>query len=216
MATDYHGYPVPLGTAAPFVHLDLKALADAVDKDIPVVVNDYTALTQLAGITNLKALVKSLNYKMFIHNGTTWQVAGGVFGHAGKTNGFQAITAADSSFVITTAQILKGGMQFDSAFGGRLVVPVAGTYRVNAQYYYSGSSNITCFGNVYKNGAGTLMPARHMGWKAGDGSDHCASAVGFVQLAAGDKIGIGGNSSANAWGSDGFNGCYIEVELVGD
>lgn len=70
--TEYHGWPLPDGTDLPFVHLDMKALADAVDKELPVVVANWAAMQALPPILNLKALVATLNYRLFVHNGTTW------------------------------------------------------------------------------------------------------------------------------------------------
>lgn len=75
--TTYHGWHLPDGTDMPFVHLDMKALADAIDKDLPVHVDDWNALQALPPIMNLKALVKSKNYRLFAHNGTQWVAASG-------------------------------------------------------------------------------------------------------------------------------------------
>lgn len=86
MATTYHAYPVPQGTSAPFVHLDIKALADAVDKDIPVVVNDWAALQATPTLLNLKALLKTQNYRMFVNDGVTWKPARGGVKHVFTDN----------------------------------------------------------------------------------------------------------------------------------
>lgn len=217
MATDYHGYPVPLGTAAPFVHLDIKALADAVDKDIPVVVNDYNALTQLAGITNLKALVKSLNYKMFIHNGTTWQIAGGVMGHAGRTAGFQNGFNSSTQLAVqlNSAQVLRGGMTFDAA-SYALVMPATGLYRVTAQGMFTGASGNLNIVVAWKNNSSTTNVGGPASGPKPDGNDVRYSASAIVALNVGDKIGIVQQSAASSWGTTGYDGAYVEAELIGD
>jgi hypothetical protein len=74
--TDYHGWPLPDGTDLPLVHVDMKALGDAIDKDIPVIVNTYAAMQALPPILNLQALVRDLSYKHFVHNGTVWKPSG--------------------------------------------------------------------------------------------------------------------------------------------
>lgn len=74
-ATTYHAWPLPDGTDVPFVHIDMKALADAIDKDIPIVVATKAARDALPPLLNLKVMRKDADYQLEIHNGTGWQIA---------------------------------------------------------------------------------------------------------------------------------------------
>lgn len=208
-ATTYHSYPAPEGTTVPYVHLDIKALADAVDKDIPVVVNDIAAMNALPTILNLKALVKNMNYRAFVHNGTAWQVMGGVFGHMGRTAGFQTINPA-TKVIMDAAQILAGGVTFDNA-NDALVVPSAGNYRVTVQGMFSGATTNLNLMKAQVNGSDVVLST---GPKP-DGNDQRYFASGIVTLAANDKVTLIGLSTASTWGTSGYDGVYLEVELVG-
>jgi hypothetical protein len=71
-STDYHGWPLPEGTSLPLVHIDIAALGDAIDKELPIVVQDWAALNALPPIMDLKALRADQSYRLYVHNGTQW------------------------------------------------------------------------------------------------------------------------------------------------
>lgn len=87
--TDYHGWPLPDGTDLPIVHIDMQALGDAIDKELPIVVETFAAMQALPPILNLKAMVKNLNYRLFAHNGTKWIAVNGGTRHVFKDNSVQ-------------------------------------------------------------------------------------------------------------------------------
>jgi hypothetical protein len=70
-------------------------------------------------------------------------------------------------------------------------------------------------GFAIRNGAtGTPLGARVGLWKA-DGSDYIGGGTSIIQLNAGDKIQQLQNYVGSCWGTDGWNGNYLEIEYVG-
>jgi hypothetical protein len=134
------------------------------------------------------------------------------FAHVGRTGSFQTATGG-VTVVYPTPQYMFGGITWDSA-SNQLVVPVAGYYRVNAQYYFTGATGAVGTGYLYKNTANTQpIGSRVALWKA-DSADYIGSASGIILLAAGDKVGTWINYSSSTWGTDGWNGTFMEVELL--
>ncbi|ALY10237.1 hypothetical protein SALGADO_71 [Arthrobacter phage Salgado] len=137
------------------------------------------------------------------------------FAHAGKTDGFQTTIGTDVAVVLNSAQVLKGGFTFETASGGRLVVPYSGWYKINAQFYITGGSGYRAQCKVYKNSSPAGIGANGLVWKA-DGTDFTTHVTSTVQLTAGDKLGLGTTQTAgSAWGTDGYNGSYLEVQYLG-
>lgn len=139
------------------------------------------------------------------------------FGHMGKTDGFQSISSS-ATITMAAAQTLRGGMTFDNATDS-LVIPKTGLYRVTERFYCSGGSTGRHTSAVMKlpaGGGGAVIVggvAVHL-WKA-DASDWASFATGTAVLTAGDKVYMTGNGPANAYGGDGVNGCWLEVEYIG-
>jgi hypothetical protein len=50
----------------------MAALADAIDKELPIVVQDWAAMQALPPILNLKALRADQAYRLYVHNGSSW------------------------------------------------------------------------------------------------------------------------------------------------
>jgi hypothetical protein len=138
------------------------------------------------------------------------------FGHMGRTQGFQAVSNTNNSIIgFTAAQILHGGVTFDAA-NNALIVPISGYYRVNIKGYASGGTAPYMMTFLaYRNGASL---SEHFTVSKPDGNDMCSSASGIVSLNAGDKITeyCASNPAAgsNTWGTNGFNGTFIEIEWV--
>lgn len=136
------------------------------------------------------------------------------FGHAGITAGFITISAANGAYPTLVAQTLKNGMTFS---GGGLVVPKAGVYEITAKGYFTG-------GTVYQGQWGAtintaaLPPASiasgpGMTWKQ-DANDYTAWSTVRRTLAANDVIRLYMKSPNSTYGTDGYNGSYIEVVWV--
>lgn len=173
--------PYPEATDSPFVHLDLKKLADAV-------------AGALAGVTTEKP-----------------------FGHMGRTGGFQAITTASTAtkVLMDAAQILQGGMTFDNA-NDALVVPKDGVYRINVRAHATGGSGYWADAAAYINGV--RASATEIRFTKPDSQDYRTLGGGLVRLAAGDSVSMYAmhqTAVGSTYGTDGYNGAFVEVEYVG-
>ncbi|ATW59945.1 hypothetical protein SEA_WALTZ_68 [Arthrobacter phage Waltz] len=152
-----------------------------------------------------------------VKDGGGWNgaLATPAFAHAGKTDGFQTTVGTDVAIVLNSAQVLKGGFTFETTSGGRLVAPYSGWYRINAQFYITGGSGYRSQSKIYKNSSPSGVGGVGLVWKA-DGTDFTTHTMTVVQLTAGDRIGLGTTQTAgSAWGTDGYNGTYLEMEYLG-
>lgn len=148
-----------------------------------------------------------------------WMQAGvQPFGHLGRTAGFQAV-GTGAYVVFDTAQELIGGMTFDNA-NDCLTIPVAGLYRITGHCYFTGSLTYTATGDVTINQTANppafTSGARMGTWKQ-DANDVVAHGSTVRRLAVGDKLRLwtGGNASTSTFGTDGYNGSWLEAEYVG-
>lgn len=136
------------------------------------------------------------------------------FGHAGMVNAFQkAPFNPDNSptFINVSPQLLRGGVQF---VNGRLVVPETGLYRVAGKYYASGDVGTYASGDVWINGT-TTAGANQAFWKS-DANDYHGFATVVRPLQAGDTLELRGtNRNGSFWGTNGYNGAWMEVEWYG-
>jgi len=128
------------------------------------------------------------------------------FGHAGKTNGFTVAATP----VPLAAQVLRGGMTFD-AVNNALVIPIAGSYRITAKLYSSGGQTGLCSISARVNAGSTGAGAQ---WTK-TAVDEFQSGAIVRPFSAGDKIDMTVTSPADVYGSDGYNGTFLEVEYVG-
>lgn len=177
--TTKFGLPFPEATDAPFVHTDLKKLADAV-------------AAALAGVTTERP-----------------------FGHMGRTGGFQAIGTDPTKVLMDAAQVLQGGVTFDNA-DDSLVVPADGVYRLTVRGYATGSSNYWHDAAAAVNGNRVAQAACR--FPKPDTQDYMAGASGLARLAAGDRVSLitmRNGTSGSTYGTDGYNGAFVEVEFVG-
>lgn len=135
------------------------------------------------------------------------------FGHMGKTNGFQALAGTDIAVVMTGAQKLVGGMTFEAASAGRLVIPIAGRYLVSQTSFATNGSAYKFAGAAYYNSV--KIPGTEMvDWKQ-DGTDWKCFGQCEINCLVGDKIGMGMTSPQSTWGTTGYDGSFIEVRYVG-
>jgi len=171
--------PYPEPTDAPFVHLDLKKLADAV-----------------AG-----ALAANVTERPM--------------GHMGRTGGFQSIGTDPTKVAMDAAQVLAGGVTFDNA-NDELVIPRAGLYRVTVRGYATGSSNYWHDVAAAVNGNRLYQAACR--FAKPDTQDYIGGASGLARLAAGDRVSLitmRNGTSGSTYGTDGYNGAFVEVEYTG-
>lgn len=137
-------------------------------------------------------------------------------GHAGCTNGFQFV--ANGAVVnLNSAQVLRGGVTFDASTNS-LVAPVTGLYRFNLRVLASGGANgYTLNARIRKN---TVNTGIYTYVSKPNIYDYTAQTTGILPLAAGDAISLwldtsDNNAQANTWGTDGYNGTYLEMEMIG-
>jgi hypothetical protein len=142
------------------------------------------------------------------------------YGHMGRTGGFQA-TGANVTVIMDAAQELRGGMTFDNA-NDALVVPVTGRYRAHLKGYLSGSTSSVNTVRIYVNGVigdGTLRGGVYEKLISStvktDSADIYHHSMGVVPFNAGDKVSLGIYSAVSVWGTNGYNGAYLELEYVG-
>ncbi|ASZ72578.1 minor tail protein [Arthrobacter phage Adat] len=134
------------------------------------------------------------------------------FGHIGRTAGFQTIGGTDVGVICTEIEI-AGGMVFESASAGRLMVPKAGKYLCVGKVYATGSSAVGCGGGPYLNAVKVQRGFINF-WK-GDTNDFSTSFATTLDLNANDRIGLGMTFSGSTWGTDGGNGSYLQLYYIG-
>lgn len=128
-----------------------------------------------------------------------------VFGHAGKTAGFQNMSGGQVATI--ELQDAAGGVTLTE---NSLVIPVTGRYQVNARFYYSGGGGGTVRGDLQVNGT---TRAQSQSFKEG-GQDTTVQLSQIMLLAAGDRLRMWSNYGNSTWGTDGYNGTYIEALRV--
>ena len=133
------------------------------------------------------------------------------FGHCGATGGFQTIGGSNVAVTFAAAQRLAGGMTFETASAGRLVIPKSGQYLIMTRIYATGGSAYGVRGGAYVNGT-SIAGSDVKFWK-GDGADYFEGMVSRFYFNAGDKIGLGMDTPASmsTWGTDGYNGSWLEL-----
>jgi hypothetical protein len=143
------------------------------------------------------------------------------YGHMGRTGGFQAASGGNITIIMDAAQELRGGMTFDNA-NDSLVIPVTGRYRAHLKLYFSGSTSSVNSARIYVNGVigdGALKSGIYEKLIGSavktDSADIYYHTSGIVPFNAGDKVALGSTSGVSLWGTNGYNGCYLELEYVG-
>lgn len=137
------------------------------------------------------------------------------FGHMGRTNAFQNLAGAGAATVIMdAAQILFGGMTFSNA-DDALVVPKAGWYRVYIKAFFTGAANETNVAGIKVNGTAVNGPhqASSLQVNKQGGGDVFPHSSGMVQFAAGDKVALYHTSNVSTWGTNGYDGAWLELEF---
>jgi len=132
------------------------------------------------------------------------------FGHAGCIAGFQTIAGSDVAVTIDD-QELRGGMTFEATSGGRFVIPRSGLYEVRIKAYATEASGYDFMFAAYKNSV-KITGTEVFDYKQTT-SDYKQHAICTIPLVAGDKIGLGATTPNKTWGTDGYNGAWLEVKF---
>lgn len=192
---------------------DLTTMADTANPVVPVV-NDAERDAIPSPGTGMVIARLDAHAGLQYWNGTAWIGVASLmpFGHMGKTNGFQSINPA-ATVVMTQAQELRGGMTFDDATDS-LVVPIDGLYRCTAKLYTTGGGTGKCGLSVVT--TPTRASGSHIQVYKHDGTDWYGTNTSTMNLVAGDKVNIlaSGTTSVSTWGTDGYNGAFLELEYI--
>lgn len=140
-----------------------------------------------------------------------------VGGHAGmNTNTFPGFNVTNGTYdqVPLAGQDLYGGVTVSS---NALNVPTTGLYRVGIRLYITGGSGYSAYLALRKNGAAGSFPGLWV-YKSDAANDN----QGFVQimrrLTAADALTLWITRLSGAggayWGNSGYDGIYLEVDLV--
>lgn len=142
------------------------------------------------------------------------------FGHAGITSGFVSVNGG--VYPTVAAQFLVNGMTFSS---NSLIVPKAGLYLILAKVYATGSSphffEYMAALNTTANPPAANVTARPSGsgtFYKPDSNDYTAVTLGHAQLAANDalRLFIKTSTAVSTWGTNGYDGAFIEVLRIQD
>ena len=142
------------------------------------------------------------------------------FGHAGLTSGF--VNTNGGVYPTLAAQVLANGVTFTS---NALVVPKAGLYVIIVKAYLSGSPGHLLDYSVALNTTANPPPSAVSGTPIGNGvlrkdvaEDLTHQLVGHTTLAANDAVRLftKTSTSVNVWGTNGYNGTYLEVRRIQD
>jgi hypothetical protein len=139
------------------------------------------------------------------------------FGHMGRTASFIALNGSTQTVItMDAAQDLKGGMTFDNA-NDALVVPIIGRYWIHYKAYFTGAASGNSQAQIQVNGATTsgLQQGPSSSHNKMDGNDVYPHGMGILQLNAGDKVSISQMATCSAWGTNGYDGTFLEVQYLG-
>lgn len=155
-----------------------------------------------------------------IKDGSGWRpmISTAPMGHMGLTSGFQNIVGgAGGKLTFDAAQILRGGITFNNATDS-LVVPYTGLYRFNVRVLATGGGTPwVAQAWLTQNSAQTGI---YTYFTKADGRDYTDAASGIMSLSAGDAMGVwmsysGGAGTPSSYGTTGYNGTYLELEMIG-
>lgn len=207
---------------------ELKAFAASI-RDVVQVANRGEADTIAANMTTDGRPVSDANLLIVFNNETKnleikdssgWRpmVSTAPMGHMGLTSGFQNIAGGvGGKLTCDSAQILRGGITFNNTLDA-LIVPYTGLYRFNMRVLATGGgtpwvAQAWLTQNTVQTGIYTFFT------KA-DGRDYTDAASGIMPLTAGDAMGmymafLGGAGTPSTYGTTGYNGTYLELEMIG-
>lgn len=166
---------------------------------------------------NLLFVFNNATKNIEIKDSSGWRpmVSTAPMGHCGVTDGFQFVNAG-VTVGFSSAQITRGGVTFNASTDS-LIVPSTGLYRFSMRVLSSGGSAYTLNARLAKNTVNTGIYAYT---QKPNILDYTAYVSGIMPLVANDAMSIkldtsDGNAQANTWGTDGYNGTYLELEMIG-
>lgn len=140
-----------------------------------------------------------------VWTGTAWFGARTPFGHAGITGGF---LGGSQNPVNIASVVIRGGVTFDSV-NKALVAPVTGWYDVRVKAYFSGGQTGLAMVQALVNGGGGKGPA--IQWTKTQVDEFQGSSA-IILLNANDKISLMSTGPSSIYGSDGYNGTWVQIE----
>lgn len=147
-------------------------------------------------------------------DGTAWHPARGtlILGHMGKTDGNQVISGT-TAVAFNGPQILRGGVVFSDAQES-LLIPHTGLYRVSIGARFGGTGTGICVGELWKNASvDTGVQVRAYKDDAGEPFPTVSTTKQFT---AGDNLYLVVYGPAQyVYGTNGYNGAFVEIEYVG-
>lgn len=166
---------------------------------------------------NLLIVFNNETKSLEIRDSSGWRpmVSTNPMGHMGQTNLFQLI-GTGVYLTFSAAQILRGGVTFNNATDS-LIIPTTGLYRFNLRILATGGTAYVAKTwlrrNTVNTGIYTYFPKDNSG-------DYTSCVSGIMQLTAGDAMSLWMETdtdhvNAASYGSTGYDGTYLEVEMIG-
>lgn len=217
-STRDNGITVPINADAYNLTGDLATMADSAR--VASLALNQAAMDALTKFNGRLCVRVDQGYSLYVTDGSTWFPIpfNTPYGHMGRTGGNLSLTTTNTTVTVSAAQDLRGGMTFEDATDS-LVIPRSGLYNIRQKLYVTGA--VTAMKHtmsVSKVGAGgaAISGTGIQTYKV-DSSDWYTEAGVTVNLAAGDKIymqaAVASGTSA-LWGTDGYNGTWIEAEYI--
>lgn len=215
-STRDNGITVPINADAYNLTGDLATMADSAN--VATVCVNQAAMDALVKRNGRLAIRVDLGYALYATDGSTWfPVPLAVpFGHMGRTGANFGLTTTGQTVPMDAAQELRGGVTFDNA-NDALTVPRAGIYALRFKLYTTGASTGTKHTmSVHKVSTGAVSGAGLQCQKVDSGDWFTYGAVS-LPLLANDKLFLSAavsSGTSNTWGTDGYNGTFLEVEYL--
>lgn len=184
----------------------------------PIPVRNQAELSEVQPYTGMRSERLDLGLQCS-WDGARWVAAPAAvrFGHMGRTDAFQPLSADQMQTVhMSAAQDLLGGVGFDAATSA-LTVPVTGRWSISCRFYATGRAGVQAAGQAsIRRGSTTLaVEGTYLGfWKA-DHQDYMSQSAVTQHLVAGDKIFLQMQYGGSTWGTNGYNGSAVEIQYLG-
>lgn len=183
-----------------------------VHESVPVVAATSAILAPYTG----QRIVLSTDNRVYRYTGTVWELdqEKPPFAHAGITAGFIAISAANGAYPALVSQAATNGMVVSSS---SITVPKAGLYEITAKGYFTAGTGYQGQWGATINSTAlpplAIASGLGMMWK-GDSNDYTGWSTVRRTLAANDVIRLYMKSTGSTWGTDGYNGSWLEVLYI--
>lgn len=181
-ATAFHGLPYPLGSDTPAGPVQIKALADATDKQLPIV-----SAAQPAHASG-RLWWNPTNKTLMVSDGTAWTFVNRMTAQVRRISAAQPVASGVLSAVGWNTTDFNVGI---NTSGTGLVVPVAGFYNVHFRGEFAGNATGRRFACILKNGTEASEVNRHtVAVNSSNGTGLILAGIA-VMCNANDTIGVG-------------------------